>query len=51
MFNMIEELKLLKPGKLTEVTVMHDDWCRYLRRKGPCNCNPEIKVGAPQSSV
>jgi DNA-directed RNA polymerase subunit RPC12/RpoP len=25
-------------------TVYHDDWCLQLNHKGPCNCNPEVRV-------
>jgi hypothetical protein len=33
-----------KPGTLTEVTVMHDDWCAF-SEGGYCDCNPEIVYG------
>jgi hypothetical protein len=30
------------PGRVTHMIVQHDDWCRLLRGKGDCNCNPDI---------
>ena len=30
-----------KPGTVNHVTVMHDDWCALLNKRGACNCNPE----------
>lgn len=29
-------------GEVHQFTVLHDDWCRMLNRKGDCNCNPEF---------
>lgn len=31
-----------QPG-LHHVSVLHDDWCRLIAGKGPCNCNPIVK--------
>lgn len=36
--------KVIKPGKLYDLTVLHDDWCAQLKGKGPCNCNPETVI-------
>jgi hypothetical protein len=30
-------------GRLADVDIYHDDWCR-IYRGGYCNCDPEIKL-------
>jgi hypothetical protein len=34
----------IQPGSFNLVAVCHDDWCRLLEGKGPCNCNPEVRM-------
>lgn len=36
-----------KPGAVTHVTVMHDDWCPMLSGKGKCCCDFVLVPGAP----
>ena len=33
----------LSPGRLSEVDVLHDDWCG-IYAGGYCNCRPEIRI-------
>jgi hypothetical protein len=33
----------LPPGRITEVNVYHDDWCRVYRG-GYCDCDPEVEL-------
>lgn len=37
----------LPAGKVTEVEIVHDDWCG-IHAGGYCNCNPEVKVDGAQ---
>lgn len=37
----------MRPGETSHVTVSHDDWCMVFSG-GACNCEPDIKAGAPQ---
>jgi len=30
------------PGEFKIIHVLHDDTCRYLRRRGACDCSPEV---------
>jgi hypothetical protein len=34
----------IKPGTLSVVLVAHDHWCDQLAGRGPCNCDPEIRI-------
>lgn len=34
------------PGEFRNVHVAHDDWCALLKGIGPCNCDPDIYLGA-----
>jgi hypothetical protein len=34
------------PGRLTDVDICHDDWCR-IYQGGYCNCDPEIHLRPP----
>jgi hypothetical protein len=34
------------PGRLMDVDIYHDDWCR-IYRGGYCNCHPEVKLRSP----
>jgi hypothetical protein len=43
---LVEQGKL-PAGRLAEVDVYHDDWCR-IHRGGSCNCDPEIKLRRPE---
>ena len=31
------------PG-VYEAQVYHDSWCALLANRGPCNCNPDIRI-------
>jgi hypothetical protein len=31
-------------GRVSVVTVRHDDWCPLLTDRGACNCHPELVV-------
>lgn len=33
------------PGRVSVVTVAHDDWCDLLAGRGPCTCTPEVRGG------
>ena len=33
----------LAPG-VYDVAVRHDSWCKLLKQRGPCNCNPDIEI-------
>lgn len=37
----------LPRGEISHAHVYHDDWCDFLNGRGPCNCNPEIRIDAP----
>lgn len=37
-----------QPGRMVHTTVLHDEWCRLLVGKGPCNCNPVVRPGKPE---
>ena len=32
------------PGEIQVVRILHDDWCDLLANRGPCNCDPEIRM-------
>lgn len=35
---------MIGPGLgVTVATIAHDKWCRLLKGKGDCNCNPTIE--------
>jgi hypothetical protein len=34
------------PGQLIELVTLHDDWCRFLAGRGPCDCHPVVKTMA-----
>lgn len=40
-------LTLPKHGQYC-VEVRHDAWCALLTHRGPCNCDPEIRLQSPQ---
>jgi hypothetical protein len=43
---LIAEGKLaVRPGCLTNVVVIHDDWCALLTTGSFCDCDPEVRVG------
>jgi hypothetical protein len=33
----------LPSGGVRHAYVEHDDWCRLLKGKGECNCNPVVR--------
>ena len=33
----------LTPG-LHVVRILHDDWCDLLAGRGPCNCDPDVRL-------
>ena len=33
-----------KPGTVTHITVLHDEWCAQLQDTGLCNCEPELQL-------
>jgi hypothetical protein len=45
LMELVEQGKI-PPGRLTDVQVCHDDWCR-IYQGGYCNCDPEIKLIPP----
>ena len=36
------ELGIIDKGSVVHFDVAHDNWCKYLKNKGECNCNPDI---------
>ena len=34
-------------GVVNNVVVLHDPWCEKVRTGGPCDCDPDVRVGAP----
>jgi len=32
------------PPNFCNVTIAHDDWCKFLSDAGECNCDPDIVV-------
>jgi hypothetical protein len=34
------------PGRVTEVDIYHDGWCR-IYRGGYCDCDPEVELRPP----
>jgi hypothetical protein len=34
------------PGAFVELVTLHDDWCRFLVGRGPCDCDPIVKPRA-----
>ncbi len=47
----LEKQGKFKPGEVGHITVLHDDYCHLLKGIGPCNCNPEIRVGKPNEAL
>jgi hypothetical protein len=45
LMELLEQGKL-PPGRVTDVDICHDDWCR-IYRGGYCDCDPEIKLRPP----
>jgi hypothetical protein len=45
LLQLVEQGKVL-PGRVMEVDVYHDDWCR-IYCGGYCNCDPEIELPPP----
>jgi hypothetical protein len=41
---------LVERGRLSEVDIYHDDWCRVYQG-GYCNCNPEVKLRAKPEDI
>lgn len=33
-----------EPGKVYATNVYHDDWCDLLKGRGPCNCDPDVRI-------
>lgn len=31
-----------KPGTVSGISILHDDWCAALKGTGPCNCDPDV---------
>jgi hypothetical protein len=42
-FNRTVEGLKFPPGSRTDVFVLHDDWCQFLKG-GHCNCDPTLKI-------
>ena len=36
------------PGAVSQLDILHDDWCALLAGAGPCDCDPEVKVTSVQ---
>ena len=34
-------------GGVSDISFVHDDWCRFLAKRGDCNCNPDIRIVRP----
>lgn len=34
----------ITPGAMHAIEVAHDDWCALINNRGPCNCDPDIRV-------
>ncbi len=32
----------IKPGRVYDLNILHDDWCDLINGKGPCNCEPTV---------
>jgi hypothetical protein len=45
MITRLYETGAIKQGEASSVRVQHDDWCAIYRGL-PCQCNPNISVGA-----
>lgn len=43
----LAESNAIKPGTLNHIEVRHDPWCSLLKRTGPCNCTPDVKLVRP----
>ncbi len=41
----------IRPGTLTHALIYHDDWCDQLHGRGPCNCEPDIRLVPDQPSM
>jgi hypothetical protein len=37
-------------GRVTDAHIEHDDWCRLLRQRGACNCDPDITLACADGS-
>lgn len=33
-----------QPGKVYMTTIAHDEWCEFLTKAGPCNCEPNVSM-------
>lgn len=40
---------VFRPGTLSDIYVLHDDWCGKLKG-GECRCNPDISVSFKPAS-
>jgi hypothetical protein len=38
------KLGVVPRNGVTQLDVLHDDWCALLAQQGPCNCQPEVKL-------
>ena len=41
-------LSSVKKGSINEITILHDDWCPFLKGIGECNCNPVLVRQPPK---
>ena len=37
----------VRPGTVHHVLVYHDDGCAQLEGRGPCDCDPDIRMASP----
>lgn len=37
--------RIKTPPGIFDVTVLHDDWCAYVKRGEDCTCEPHIRSG------
>ncbi len=44
----LDHPKLVPPGQITRVTVVHEDHCPVLKGKPVCRCDCYIKPGMPE---
>lgn len=38
----------LRKGLIQHILVQHDSWCHALSKRGPCNCDPDVRIVATE---
>jgi hypothetical protein len=39
----LQRAETAKPGTVSALDVLHDDWCAVFKGRDVCNCNPEVR--------